>query len=162
MPQTTDIRPLLDSYAERGLLSDLRAKASLGNRNGYQFKWHYNRQFELLVDSDAKRVAFVGLLPEVSAGQPLFAEISDFVAGLSHDSLFDHRRIDAARVRLFCENDDGGVTVAAQAIDGDLEHAARKLIHAVNEIYFDFLPNSSHYQYQVEKLGLDPNAITFA
>ena len=162
MTDIINIRPLLDNYVDRGLFSDLRAKMSVGNRSSYQFKWHYNRQFELSVDGDTKRVAFVGLLPDTQADQPLFTEISDFIAGLSHNSLLDHRRIDSTRVQLSCESSAGSVTVVAQAVDGDLEHAARKLIHAVNEVYFDFLPNSSHYQYQVEKLGLDPNAITFA
>jgi hypothetical protein len=160
--ENADIRQMLDNYAERGLFREVTANAVDGNRSAFQFRWHYGRRFDLLVDHDAPAVAFVGMFPDVLPDSPLFRDVSAFIMGLADSRLAPHRRVDPARVRLTCESRDGDLTIFAASIDGNIDYATRKLIQAVNEVFFDFLPDSAHYHYQVEKLGLDPNAITFA
>ena len=162
MNVTSDIRVVIDNYADRGLLRNVRTTLTDGRATRFQFTWHYDRTFDLRVDYAASRMAFVGAFPNVSPSSAISRDITQFIERMMAESVTIHRRVDRGRTIVSGAHYGEDMAVVASIVDGDFDYAARKLIQVVNEIYFDFLPNSSHYAYQVKSLGLDPDTITFA
>jgi len=162
MTGSTDVHAVVDFYAKRGLLRNVRTTLSEGRATRVQFTWHYDRTFDLHVDYEASRLSFTDAFPNVPAASALYRNLTGFIDAMMSDSVPVHRRVDRRKTIVHGELIDANVAIVARAVDGDFDYAARKLIQVVNEIYFDFLPNSAHYEYQVQSLGLEPNAITFA
>ena len=162
MTGSTDVRAVVVFYANRGLLRNVRTTLCEGRTTRVQFTWHYDRTFNLDIEYEASKLSFTDAFPNVSAASALYRDLSGFVDGMMSDSVPVHRRVDRRKTIVHGELIDANVAIVARVVDGDLDYAARKLIQVVNEIYFDFLPNSNHYEYQVQSLGLEPNAITFA
>jgi hypothetical protein len=153
---------VLEAYVERGLFRSLRTLNASETGQAFRFKWHYGRDFHLVVDRPQNLVAFVDAFPATKPNGTLHREMATFVAAMANPKVPAHRRIDAKRAQIACPVSNDRMSIAAKAIDGSFDYATRCLIQTMNEIYFDFLPNSNHYPYQVAQLGLDPNAISFA
>jgi hypothetical protein len=162
MNVTSDIRAVIDNYSDRGLLRNVRTTLTDGRATRFEFTWHYDRTFDLRVDYEASRMAFVAAFPNVSPTSAICREVTEFIEGMMAESVPVHRRIDCCRTVVSGAHYGEDMAVVASVVDGDFDYAARKLIQVMNELYFDFLPNSSHYAYQVKSLGLDPDMITFA
>jgi len=157
------VEQIVQGYAERGLFRSLHATTAAGVAR-YEFIWHYDRKFDLRVDPAAQRVWFEQIFPRIALQDSLVAEMTAFINGVMSDDTPLHRRVDQRKARLSIDIPTGGqdAAVSIAVIDGDLDYAVRKIVQAVNEIYFSFLPNAAHYEYQVRTLGLSPDAITFA
>jgi hypothetical protein len=157
-----DIRVVIDYYADRGLLRNVRMTLTDGRATRFQFTWHYNRTFDLVVDYEASRMAFTAAFPNVSPASAISHDLARFIEAMMADDVPIHRRVDRRKTFVSGVHSGDDMAVVATIVDGDFDYAARKLIQVANEIYFDFLPNSSHYAYQLESLGLDPGTVTFA
>ena len=155
------VRLVLDHYANRGLLRNVRTTPTVGVTTLFQFTWHYNRTFDLLVDCAASRMEFTGAFPNVSPLSAISLGLSQYIEAMMSENVPIHRRIDRRKTVVSRAHSGTDVSIVASIADGDFDYAARRLIQVVNEIYVDFLPNSSHYEYQVESLGLNPGTITF-
>ncbi len=158
----SDVRVVVDYYATRGLLRNVRATSTGGRTTLFQFTWHYNRTFDLLLDLAASQLVFAAAFPNVSPSSAICHELSQYVEAIMADDVPVHRRVDSRKTVVSAAHSGTDMAIVASVVDGDFDYATRRLIQVVNEIYFDFLPKSSHYAYQLESLGLDPGAITCA
>jgi hypothetical protein len=117
--------------------------------------WHHDRPFELILDVPKRTLRFPHVLPGIPANSPMYRELKLFLASLQSPQLPAHRRVDPRKAQLRPSNRGGNVSVTLIAQDGDFEYCARKLIHAVHEIFMIFLVDGPYYDYLVEQLGLD-------
>ena len=146
---------ILQGYADKGIFRGFSAGPVAGGRASFQMVWHYDRNFELVLDAAKKTLQFPALLPGVD--DELYRAFEEFVASRHAKDLPPHRRIDPSKARLTCRRKAGLVSVTMTAKDGDFEYATRKLIHAVHETFLAFLADGPYFEYLVEHLGLDPD-----
>lgn len=149
----------LESYAQRGVF---RGFSKTGVKNGkatFRMLWHRERFFDLILDARRATIRIPVVLPEVPAQSAMYREFKKYVLGRQVETLPDHRRIDPAKVSVKYRNSRGEIALTFSVLDGDFEYGARKLIHLVHEIYLDFLQDGPYYDYMVEHLGLDPDAV---
>ena len=86
MTGSTDIHAVVDFYAKRGLLRNVRTTLSEGRATRVQFTWHYDRTFDLRVDYEASRLSFTDAFPNVPAASALYRDLSGFIDGMMSDS----------------------------------------------------------------------------
>jgi hypothetical protein len=152
IPLVTNI---LQGYANKGIFRGFSRGPTGGSRASFHMIWHYDRRLELLLDISKRTLQFPELLPGVD--DALYRDFEDFVASRHAEDLPPHRRIDPSKGRLTCRRKGGLVSVTMTVKDSDFEYAARKLIHAVHEIFLAFLADGPYFEYLVEHLGLDPD-----
>ena len=119
--------------------------------------WHYDRPFELQLDSAKNTVRFPAILPGVPARSLMYRELQAFVKARQSGELLEHRSINPAKARIAVSNQRGAVSVTISVKDGDFDYATRKIIQLVHEIFLIFLVDGPYYEYMVERLGLDPD-----
>ena len=117
--------------------------------------WHRGQTFELHVADES--MTFPVVLPQTPARSAMMKEYRAFVARFASAELPEHRRIDAAKVKLRCVASGGAAGVEAVVRDGDWEYAVKKLIHVVHETYLVFLYDGAYYDYLIETFDLDPD-----
>jgi len=148
---------VLEEYAARGVFRGFSAGPERGGKATFRMVWHHDRPFELIFDPDAKTLVFPALLPAIPRDSAMYRELKLFLKARHSEKLPPHRRINPARARLRCTNQRGAVSVGITVLDQDFDHATRKLIHIVHEIFLVFLAEGPYYEYMVEHLGLDPD-----
>jgi len=156
---TEAVTTALESYAHRGVF---RGFSKTGAKNGkatYRMMWHRDRFFDLTLDLRKATLRIPVVLPEVPAQTAMYREFKKFVISKQAETLPDHRRIDTNKVSVKYRNSGGDIAITFAALDGDFEYTARKLIHLVHEIYLEFLMDGPYYDYMVDHLGLDPDAV---
>ena len=148
---------VLEGYAERAVFRGFSAHPGRAGKATYKMLWHYDRPFELHLDSAKKTLRFSSILPGVPARSPMYRELQAFVKARQSGELPAHRSIDCAKARIAVTNQRGAVSVTLSAKDGDFDYAARKIVQMVHEIFLIFLVDGPYYDYMVEHLGLDPD-----
>ncbi len=148
---------VLQGYLERGVFRSFNAVPAAGGKASFKMLWHHDKRFELLLNVPKKTLEFPLLLPGVPEDSPMYAAFREFIGSLHSAELVPHRRIDPAKARLTCANDDGAVSLTIRVKDGDFEYATRKLIHTVHETFLGFLADGPYYEYLVEQFDLDPD-----
>lgn len=149
------VAKILQGYADRGVFRGFHAGAPANGKAVYQMIWHYDRRFELLLDTAKKTLRFPALLPAVDA--EMYAALRQFLAERQSGALPPHRSVDPARARLGAAIRGGTVSLGITSRDGDFEYAARRLILVAHEIFLGFLSDGPYFEYLVEHLGLDPD-----
>lgn len=119
--------------------------------------WHYDRPFELLLDSTKKTLRFPAILPGVPARSDMYRELQAFVKARLSEEMPEHRRVNPAKARVTLTNQRGAVSLSVAVKDGDFDYATRKIIQIIHEIFLIFLVDGPYYEYMVEHLGLDPD-----
>jgi hypothetical protein len=157
LPTEELVGGILETYAARALFRGFSGGPVRGGRAVFKMLWHRDRVFELILDVPRKTLRFPVVLPEVPADSAMYRELREYIESRFADSLPEHRRIDAKKVRIRCGNRGGNVSLTLTALDGDFDYAVRKLIHVVHEVYMDFLLDGRYYEYMVEKFDLDPD-----
>lgn len=152
LPKVTSV---LEGYAAKGVFRGFSAGPANKGKAVYKMLWHYDRRFELIVDTRRKTMRFPVVLPGVAADSAMYRELKEFLKSRHSQELPEHRRIDSAKARLSCSNRNAKVAVALTVRDGDFEYGARKIVHTVHEIFMVFLADGPYYDYLVEQLGLD-------
>ena len=120
-------------------------------------QWHRDQLFELILDVDKKTLYFPMVLPQVPARSSMDREFREFVESRHSRELPEHRRIDPRKARLTAGNRRGNTTLTMTVKGADFEYAARKLIHAVHEVYLTYLNDGRYYNYMVEVFDIDPD-----
>jgi hypothetical protein len=156
---TEAVSNALESYAQRGVFRGFSKTAAKNGKATYRMMWHRDRFFDLVFDLRRATLRIPVVLPEVPAQSAMYREFKTYVLSKQVETLPDHRRIDSNKVSVKYRNSGGEIALTFGVIDGDFEYAARKLIHLVHEIYLDFLMDGPYYDYMVEHLGLDPDAV---
>lgn len=119
--------------------------------------WHYDRPFELHLDSAKKTLRFPAILPAVPARSAMYRELQAFVKARQSGEMPEHRRVDPSKARVALANQRGAVSISVVVKDADFDYATRKSIQVVHEIFLTFLVDGPYYEYMVEHLGLDPD-----
>jgi hypothetical protein len=148
---------ILQNYADRGVFRGFSIGSTLAGRSLFKILWHRDRFFNLMLDVPRKTLRFAPVLPEVPAKSAMYKEFKAYLKSRHSTKLPEHRRIDARKAQLSCGNRGGNISVTMTVKNGDFEYATRKLIHAVHEVYMDFLNDGRYYEYMVETFDLDPD-----
>ena len=148
---------ILEDYAARAVFRGFSRGSVRNGRATFRMLWHRDRQFELILDVPRKTLRFPVVLPEVPADSSMYREFREYIESRFADSLPEHRRLDASKVRMRVANRGGDVSLALTVLDGDFDYGVRKLIHVVHEVYMDFLFDARYYEYMIEKFNLDPD-----
>ncbi len=153
------VQTLLRGYAERGVFRSFSAGTTRGGTTPFTMTWHHGRQFRLVLESATRTVAFPELLPGVSARSPMLKELKAFLHPFVTEDVPPHRRLDPSKAQLKVTARAGNVSLAVVAERGELEYATRRIVHLAQEVFMVFLPDGPYYDYRVEHLGLDPDAV---
>ena len=148
----------LESYARRGVFRGFSRGDVRNGRAVFRMVWHWNRDFDLIFDSNHGIMRFPLLLPDVSGNSKLYRDLKEFIKSRQSAQLPDHRRIDSKKAKVGCSVRGGHVSVALTVRSGDYEYCARKLINLVHEIFLVFLADS-YYDYMVHAFELDPDRL---
>jgi hypothetical protein len=148
----------LESYARRGVFRGFSRGDVRNGRAVFRMVWHWNRDFDLIFDSNHGIMRFPLLLPDVSGNSKLYRDLKEFIKSRQSAQLPDHRRIDSKKAKVGCSVRGGRVSVALTVRSGDYEYGARKLISLVQEIFLVFLADS-YYDYMVDAFELDPDRL---
>jgi hypothetical protein len=151
------VAAVLEGYAEKGVFRGFSAHPKRGGKAAYKMIWHYDREYELLLDAHAKTLQFPAVLPGVPQRSPMYRELRAFVKSRTTGEMPAHRSVDPAKARLALANVRGSVSLTLTVKDGDCDYATRKLIQIVHEIFMVFLVDGPYFEYMVEHLGLDPD-----
>lgn len=119
--------------------------------------WHYDRRYELLLDTTNKTLRFPDVLPGVPARSQMYRELQAFLKERQSGELPEHRSVDPKKARFSVHNIRGNVSIKFTVTDGDFDYATRKIVHIVHEIFMIFLVDGPYFDYMVEQLGLDPD-----
>ncbi len=149
----------LESYAQRGVFRGFSKTGVKGGKATFRMLWHRDRLFDVILDTRRATIRIPVVLPAVPAQSAMYRDFKAYVNARQAESLADHRRIDPGKVAVKYRNTGGEIALTFSVLDGDYEYAARKLIHLVHEIYLQFLQDGPYYDYMVEHLGLDPDAV---
>ena len=151
-PSQDTVGGILETYAARGVFKGF-SKTGDGS---WRMLWHRNRYFDLK-QTDGK-LTLPEVLPQVPARSQMMKELRAFVQSFSADSVPEHKRIDAKKLRLRVIAKGGSAGIEASlADDEDWDYTIRKLIHVVHEIYLVFLYDGAYYDYLIETFDLDPD-----
>jgi len=153
------ISDLLIGYAEHGVFRSLSHGERSGNKTTFKMIWHHGRSFRLVVDPATDVVSFPALLPGVPARSAMLKELRAFLRQFESTDVPEHRRIDPAKGRLRIAVRAGEVSLAMAVRKDEWEYCTRKLVHLAQEVFMIFLPDGPYYDYRVEQLGLDPEAV---
>jgi hypothetical protein len=148
---------ILQNYADRGVFRGFSIGTASAGKSPFKILWHRDRFFDLILDVPRKTIRFPVVLPEVPARSSMYKEFQEYIKSRHSTKLPEHRRVDVRKAQLSCGNRAGNISVTMTVKNGDFEYAARKLIHAVHEVYLDFLCDGRYYEYMVETFELDPD-----
>jgi hypothetical protein len=151
------VTAMLESYAEKAVFRGFSAHPQRGGKATYRMVWHYDRPFEMVLDVPEKTLRFTEVLPRVPVRSAMYRALREFLKSRQSPETPEHRRVNPAKARVALSNKGGSVSLKLTVKDGDVEYAARKIIHIVHEIFMVFLVDGPYYEYMVEQLGLDPD-----
>lgn len=151
------VSSVLEGYAEKAVFRGFSAHPKRSGKAEYTMVWHYDQQFELLLDAPAKTLQFPAVLSGVPVRSAMYRELRAFLKSRTTDEMPEHRRVNPAKARLTSANTRGTISLTLTIKDGDFEYATRKLIQIVHEIFLVFLVDGPYFEYLVEHLGLDPD-----
>jgi hypothetical protein len=157
VPATALVTSILEGYAEKAVFRAFSAQPKRAGKAVYKMVWHYDRQFELLLDTPKKTLQFPMVLPGVPPRSQMYRELTAFLKSRQSAEVPEHRRVNPAKTKVQLTNQRGVVALAFHVKDGDFEYATRKIINIVHEIFLGFLVDGSYFEYMVEQLGLDPD-----
>lgn len=155
--QIDTVAAVLAGYAERRVFRGFSRGPAGDGKAHFQFAWHRGRVFELTFDAKNATLRLPELLIDVPADITMYEDLKDFIRSRQSDDLPDHRRLDTRKIQIRTYNRSGNILLVMKIKDGDLDYAARKLIHLVNEIYLTFLADGKYFDYLVETFNLDPD-----
>lgn len=147
----------LENYARRGIFRGFSGGPSRAGTARFRLVWHFDREFELVLDPGRRSLRFPLLLPSLPSGMD--SELRSFIRQRQTDDLPEHRRIDPRRADVRIRNRAGDISLTITALDGDLDYATGKLIHLVHEIFVALLREGSFFDYAVETFGLNPEGM---
>jgi hypothetical protein len=107
---------------------------------------------DLDVNLSKRVLRFKRILPGITAGSPLHAEINEFLRRRHGDDLPDHRRIDTRRAAARCTIWQGAVTISLEVKNGDYAYGVNRIVNLVHELFVHL--RSAWPEYLVEKLGV--------
>jgi hypothetical protein len=151
----SEVTAILESYAERAVFRGFSAHPGRGGKASFRMVWHYDRPFELLLDSANKTLTFPAILPGIPARSPMYRELQAFLKSRQSAEVPEHRRVNPSKARLTLTNQKSTASITVMVKDGDFEYATRKIIQMVHEIFLIFLVDGPYFEYTVEHLGLD-------
>jgi hypothetical protein len=151
------VASVLAGYAARGTLQPLAAPLTSAAVAGHAFRWFRDREFRLRIDERAQRLCLEGVLEGVAPRSALDRALRAWLRERQASTLPAHRRIDPAHAALSALNRGGQLALVLRLHDGDWTRGARELIHLLNELYLVFLPSGAHFEWLVERFGLDPD-----
>src|SRR5689334_21718682 len=101
----------LESYAKRGVFRGFSRGEVRNGRVMFRMVWHWNRDFDLVFDSNHAIMRFPLLLPDVTGNSRLYRDLKQFIKSRQSAQLPDHRRIDNKKAKVVCSVRGGQVSV---------------------------------------------------
>jgi hypothetical protein len=159
-PRSKEVRAVgevLRTYAENGSFRSFSEGKLRVGKMPYRMVWHYNREYQLLLEIEASSLSFPGLLPGVRAGSAVHKDLRQFLKLFTSDEMPEHRRVDPNKGEILLIAKRGALTLGISIKNGEYEYCTRRLIHIVQEVFMVFLNDGPYYEYRIEQLGLDPD-----
>lgn len=148
---------VLADYHRRGTFGGLGEAPAKPGCAGWSVRWFRDIAFGIVLEERRGLLRLDNLLEDLPARDELAAALRAWLAERASPALPPHRRCDPARVRASLRQSGGTLALRIDCLDGDWEHATRRLVHLVNEIYLDVLSRPAHFDRLVEHFGLDPD-----
>ena len=152
------VAKILKGYAERGVFRGFAAGPLERGKQTFEIFWHYGRRYPLVLDLQARTLAFRRLLPEVPRDSPMIGALRDFVAAFASSEVPEHRRLDSGTGILKVRKVRGALSLEMQVLGQQYEACTRRLVHVTHEIFLVFLREGPYFDYRCQALGLDPDS----
>ena len=145
----------MEQFAGIGIFSALSKVEKRKGAITYQFKWHMEQIFELVVDGKRGEISIPMVLPLVSKKSTLDAEFRDFIRSLSGPQLPQHQRLLSRGDTLRINNRGGMLSLAIKSEMGNAKQLTKKIIGAVHQVYTLFLRSGGYDDYLMEAFNID-------
>jgi hypothetical protein len=149
----TIIEAQLNTYAERGVFRSFSRTAFERGIAEFRFFWLLNLPFQMSFDTKRNVIIFNKILTNIEPGSALETELKAFLAECASADRPEHRRVDPRLIGATYANRAKAVTLTLKSLDFDWEHATRKAIQLINEIFLTFL-NARHPEYMIATFNL--------
>ena len=150
---------VLDGYLTRGFFRALSKLSESPKLTAYTVVWHRNRRLLLEIDYESRTITVENLLPGLTLESPMGRDLIAFLGEFRSRRMPRHRRIDARIGAVHCIEGEGGVSLSLAMRGTNYEAGVRKIVQIAHELFLDFLLNGPYRQYQIDQLGLDPDAM---
>jgi hypothetical protein len=150
---------VLDGYLNRGFFCALSKLSESPKLTAYTVVWHRNRRLLLEIDYESRTITVENLLPGLTLESPMGRDLVAFLGEFRSRRMPRHRRIDARIGAVHCIEGEGGVSLSLAMRGTNYEAGVRKIVQIVHELFLDFLLSGPYRQYQIDQLGLDPDAM---
>jgi hypothetical protein len=123
----------LENYARRGVFRSFSRGPVKNGRAAFRMVWHRDRVFDFMFDANRGTMRFPLVLPNVSAGSEMYADLKAFIKSRQSEELPDHRRIDLTKAKVGANVRGGDVSLTLTVRNGDYQYGAQKLINLATE-----------------------------
>ncbi|MEW6206744.1 MAG: hypothetical protein AB1631_00150 [Acidobacteriota bacterium] len=135
------VRDALQVYADRGVfrgLSEIRTGV-------FSFVWLTPRPVEFVVDAEKRELRFKNLLPNVAARSAMYRDLKKFLRQRYDEELPPHRRVDAKRAEIVCNNRGGRVSLALRIKNNQWAYGVNKAVNLVHEVFVHLREREAEY-----------------
>lgn len=146
------VRKNLQVYADRGVIRGLNEVKTRSGKRSFTFVWLGDRPLEFSIDTEAARLTFNRLLPNVPSKSELYSELKRFLKNRSGSDLPKHRRIDTKRAEVVWVNRSGNVSIILKIRNNQYAYGLNRLVNLVHELFVQL--NDSHPDYMCENFDV--------
>jgi hypothetical protein len=146
------VREALQRYADRGVFRVFSVGRTRGGADEYRFTWLTREPMMIRFDSVARTLSFRDLLPGVTRGSAVMADVEALIDSRRSASVPAHRRIDRQRADVGCVCQRRRLSIDVRFRGGQEAYAVQRGVNLVNEIFV--LLQASHPEYLWDAFGL--------
>ena len=146
------VRKNLQVYADRGVIRGLNEVKTRSGKQSFTFVWLGDRPLEFSIDTEAARLTFNRLLPNVPSNSELYSELKRSLKNRSGSDLPQHRRIDSKRAEVVWVNRSGNVSIILKIRNNQYAYGLNRLVNLVHELFVQL--NDSHPDYMCENFDV--------
>jgi hypothetical protein len=153
------ISRVLEEYLKRGTFRSLSKISNRRSISKYAVVWHRNRRVQIAVNYRRSTITVENIFPNVPKLSPMYRELKNYVSKYGSLDMPKHRRVEKSVGELICKRNASDVSLCLRLKGADYEKGLRRIVYVTHELFHDFILNGPYYTYQVEALGLDPDAM---
>lgn len=145
----------IEEFANRGGFSSFGKSESNSYRSTYRFKWHLDREFELIANARTQKLVFPCILPLVGKKSAIDSDLRRYVKSLTGPDVLEHRRLANDPKNAKVENRNGSLSVSLALEDENIKQLVTRTIGLAHQIYTVFLRKGGYDEYLMETLNVD-------
>jgi hypothetical protein len=139
----------LSGFASKGFFNGFSVSKTTSNLAEYQFRWHFNCDFELKLNTKSKKITMPMVLPLVKSRSAMDKDFREFINELSDPDLPDHRRFNEKQLSV--TNKDSKLSLSMQLPDDvnseSIVDEVGKFISVIHQVFKIFLKNGQYDEY---------------